>query len=261
MGTGENSLSPAAITRGLETRFIGQRVIYHPRLTSTMEAARQEARQGAAEGTAVVAGEQTGGRGRLGRLWLSPEGNVALSVILYPDLSHLPSLIMLASLAVVHSIEAVTGLKAQISWPNDVLIDGKKVCGILVESDVRRGTVAYAVIGIGINVNLKISDFPEIPSSATSLSNELGSEVSLTGMIRQLFVDIERLYLDLQAGGSLYQEWRGSLVTLGRKVVASSGDISYEGIAESVDEDGGLLLRRSDGSLIKIIAADVTLHG
>jgi len=189
---------------------------------------------------------------------------LSFSILIYPIC--LPLLcwllwLWLASLAVVHSIEAVTGLKAQISWPNDVLIDGKKVCGILVESDVRRGTVAYAVIGIGINVNLKISDFPEIPSSATSLSNELGSEVSLTGMIRQLFVDIERLYLTLPAGRFVYQEWRDSLVTLGRKVRASSSDISYEGIAESVDEDGGLLLRRSDGSLIKIIAADVTLHG
>ncbi len=261
MGTGENSLLSASISHDLGTRFVGQRVIYHPRLASTMEMARQEARLGAVEGTVVVAGEQTGGRGRMGRVWLSPQGNISLSIILYPDLAHLPSLIMLASLAVVHAIEAVSGLKAQISWPNDVLIGSKKVCGILVESDVRGGVVAYAVIGIGMNVNLRAADFPEISSIATSLSDEVGGEVSLVGMIRQLLVDIERLYLDLQAGGSVYQEWRDSLVTLGKKVVASSGGISYEGIAESVDEDGGLLLRRSDGNLIKVIAADVTLHG
>lgn len=261
MGTGENSLSPASITRGLETRFIGQRVIYHPRLTSTMEEAKREARLGAMEGTAIVAGEQTGGRGRMRRVWLSPQGNIALSVILYPDLTHLPSIIMLASLAVAHGIEAVTGLKAQISWPNDVLIGGRKVCGILVESDVRGGVVAHAVIGIGMNVNLKAADFPEISSTATSLSDEVGGEVSRLSMIRRLLVEIESLYIALQAGGSVYQEWRDRLVTLGRKVRATSGDISYEGIAESVDEDGGLLLRRSDGSLIKVIAADVTLHG
>jgi len=261
MGTGENSLSPASITKSLGTRFIGRRVIYHPRLTSTMGVAKREARLGAAEGTAIVAGEQTGGRGRIGRVWVSPHGNIALSVILYPDLANLPSLIMLASLAVLHSIEAVTGLKAQISWPNDVLIGGKKVCGILIESDVREGAVAYAVIGIGINVNLRTSDFPEIPSSATSLRDESGSEISLPSMIRQLFVEIERLYLALRAGESIYQEWRDSLVTLGKKVRATSGDTSYEGIAEAVDEDGGLLLRCLDGSLIKVIAADVTLHG
>ncbi len=260
MGTEENSLSSASISNDLGTRFIGQRVIYHPRLASTMEVAKREARLGAAEGTAIIAGEQTGGRGRMGRVWLSPQGNISLSIILYPDLAHLPSLIMLASLAMVHAIEAVSGLKAQISWPNDVLIGGKKVCGILVESNVQGGVVAYAVIGIGMNVNLRAADFPEISSTATSLSEGVGGEVSLVGMIRQLLVDIERLYLDLQAGGSVYQEWRDSLVTLGRKVMASSGSISYEGIAESVDKDGGLLLRRSDGSLIKVIAADVTLH-
>ena len=261
MGTGENSLSPASITRGLETRFIGQRVIYHPRLTSTMEVAKREARLGAAEGTVVIAGEQTGGRGRLGRVWLSPQGNISLSIILYPDLAPLPSLIMLASLAVVPGIEAVANLKAQISWPNDVLIGGKKVCGILVESDVRGGVVTYAIIGIGINMNLRAADFPEISSTATSLLDEVGDEVSLLIMIRQLLVEIERLYLTLPSGGAVYQEWRDRLVTLGRKVRASSGNISYEGIAESVDEDGGLWLRRSDGSQIKVIAADVTLHG
>jgi len=260
MGTGENSLSTTSITRGLETRFIGQRVIYYPRLTSTMEEAKREARLGAVEGTAIVAGEQTGGRGRMRRVWLSPQGNIALSVILYPDLTHLPSLIMLASLAVVHGIEAVTGLKAQISWPNDVLIGGRKVCGILVESDVWGGVVVYAIIGIGMNVNLRAADFSEISSTATSLSDEAGSEVSLLSMMRQSLVEIERLYMALQAGVSVYHEWRDRLVTLGRKVRASSGDISYEGIAESVDKDGGLLLRRSDGSLIKVIAADVTLH-
>ena len=260
MGIGKNSLLSASITKDLGTRFVGQRVIYHPRLASTMEVAKREARLGAAEGTVVVAGEQTGGRGRMGRLWLSPKGNIALSIILHPGLVYLPSLIMLASLAVVHSIEAVTRLKAQIGWPNDVLVGGKKVCGILVESDVQGETVAYAVIGIGMNVNLRAADFPEISSTATSLSDEMGGEVSLAGMIRQLLVEIEELYQTLLAGESVYHEWRDNLVTLGRKVRASSGDISYEGIAESVDRDGRLLLRRSDGSLIKVIAADVTLH-
>ena len=260
MGIGNNSLSSASITKSLGTRFVGQRVIYHPRLTSTMEVAKREARLGAAEGTVVVAGEQTAGRGRMGRLWLSPKGNIALSIILHPGLVYLPSLIMLASLAVVHSIEVVTGLKAQIGWPNDVLIKGRKVCGILVESDVQGETVAYAIIGIGMNVNLGISDFPEISSSATSLSGELGREVSLLSMIRQLLVEVERLYQTLLVGESVYPEWRDNLVTLGRKVEVSSGNIRYEGIAESVDRDGSLLLRRSDGSLIKVIAADVTLH-
>jgi len=257
---GGKGLSPALITDGLETQFVGQRVIYYPRLASTMEVARRQARRGAAWGTVVIAGEQTAGKGRLGRVWLSPEGSLALSIILYPSLAYLPSLIMLAALAVVHSIEAVTGLKAQVKWPNDVLVNGRKVCGILIESDVQGDAVVYAIIGIGVNVNLRLSDFPEISSLATSLSDELGRDVSLLNLIRRLLVEVEGLYLALLAGGSIYEEWRDSLVTLGRKVRAESGKNKCEGIAESVARDGSLLLRQANGSLTKIVAGDVTLR-
>ena len=254
-------LTPDSITRGLATRFIGQKVIYYRRLPSTMKVATERARQGVAEGTTIIAGEQTGGRGRLGRLWLSPPGNIALSVILYPDLDYLPSLVMLASLAVVRAIKAVTGLKANISWPNDVLINGRKVCGILVESDVWGGEVAYAVVGMGMNVNLDAVDFPDISSTATSLRAETGGELSLVDIIRQLLLDMEGLYITLQVGGSVYEEWRDSLVTLGRQVTVTSVKTSQQGIAESVDRDGALRLRLPDGSLVRVIAADVTLHG
>ncbi len=256
----EDSLSPAAISRGLKALFVGQRIFYYPSLTSTMEVARREAQQGAAEGTVIIADEQTAGRGRLRRVWLSPKGSIALSVILYPSVTNLPSLIMLASLAVVHSIETVTGLRTQIKWPNDVLINGRKVCGILIESDVRGNIVNYAIIGIGINVNLKVADFPDILSIATSLSDELGRDVSRLSLIRCLLVEIERLYLALSAGGSVYEEWRDNLVTLGKKVRAQTGETVYEGIAEAVDRDGSLLLRGFDGRLTKIIAGDVTLR-
>ena len=256
---GRKGLSPSSITDGLETQFIGQRVIYYPRLTSTMEVAKRETRLGAAEGTVVIAGEQIAGKGRIGRVWLSPKGSIALSIILYPSLVYLPSLIMLASLAVVRSIEAVTGLKAQVKWPNDVLVNGRKVCGILIESDVQGDTVVYAIIGIGVNVNLRISDVPEISSLATSLSDELGRDVSLLSLIRRLLVEVEGLYLTLLAGGSIYEEWRDSLVTLGKKVQVESGKNKYEGIAESVARDGSLLLRNSKGNLTKIVAGDVTL--
>jgi len=255
----EDSLSPASITGNLETRFIGQRVICYPRLASTMDIAKREAQQGAVEGTVVIADEQTAGKGRVKRVWLSPKGSIALSVILYPSMVYLLSLIMLASLAVAHSIEAVTGLKAQVKWPNDVLVNGKKVCGILVESSVRGNIVDYAIIGIGINVNLRLSDFPEILATATGLSNELGRDVSRLNVIQRLLVEIERLYLALKAGGSIYEEWQDSLVTLGRRVRVKSGKTIYEGVAESVARDGSLLLRHSDGSLSRIVAGDATL--
>jgi BirA family biotin operon repressor/biotin-[acetyl-CoA-carboxylase] ligase len=253
-------LSPAAITDNLGTRFIGQRVIYYPSLTSTNDVAKREAQQGAIEGTVVVADEQTAGRGRIKRLWLSPRGSLALSVILYPGLSYLPSLIMVASLAVVYCIEKVTGLKAQIKWPNDVLIKDKKVCGILIESEVRGRQVDFAVIGIGINVNLNPPDFPDIASTATSLSHELGRNIPRLDILRCLLAVIERLYLALPTGDSVYHEWRDNLVTLGKKVNVRSGETTCNGVAESVASDGSLLLRQPDGSLTKIVAGDVTLH-
>jgi BirA family biotin operon repressor/biotin-[acetyl-CoA-carboxylase] ligase len=254
----EDSLSPAAITHNLETRFIGQRVIYYPKLKSTMDVAKRQAQQGAVEGTVVIAGEQTAGRGRMKRAWLSPRESIALSIILYPEVSYLSSLIMAASLGVVHCIEKVTGLKPQIKWPNDVLINDKKVCGILIESEVKGNRADYATLGIGINVNLKPSDFPEIPPTATSLSHELGREVSQLEIILCLLAEIERLYLALPSD-AVYQEWRDNLATLGKKVQVRSEETTYEGIAESVASDGSLLLRQPDGSLTKVVAGDVTL--
>jgi len=256
----EDSLSPDAITRNLATGLIGQRVIYYPSVTSTMEVAREEAQQRAPEGKAIIADEQTAGRGRKGRVWRSPEGSIALSVILYPDIVYLPSLIMMASLAVVHSIELVTGLKPKVKWPNDVLVADRKVCGILVESKVRGNTVDYSIIGIGVNVNLEPSDLGEFIPPATSLSREVGREVSRLDLVRQLLIETDKLYLSMLAGGSLYEEWREKLVTLGKHVTVTWGKARYEGIAESVAGDGSLLLRQADGSLTKIVAGDVTLR-
>jgi len=167
---------------------------------------------------------------------------------------------MLASLAVAHSIEAVTALKPWLKWPNDVLIHGKKVCGILIESNVRADKVDYAIIGIGINVNLRLEDYPEILPTATSLSHELKKEVPRLSLIRHLLVEIERFYLAILAGHSIYEEWRDNLVTIGKKVRVKSGDAVQEGIAESVTTDGSLLLRLPDGTLSKILAGDITLQ-
>ncbi len=253
-------LSLSSITAGLKTAFIGQRVIYYPRLPSTMDTARLEARRGIVEGTVIIAGEQTEGRGRMRRTWLSPSGNIAMSIVLYPDIKSLPYLVMIASLAVAHSIETVTELKTQIKWPNDVLIRGKKVCGILIENEVKRGRVAYALVGIGININLKAADITGISGTATSLKDELERTVLRAIIIRYLLTEFERLYLQLPAGESIYKAWRVRLETLGKSVEVKTGSEILEGIAESVDESGALMLRRTDGTLIKCVAGDVTLR-
>jgi BirA family biotin operon repressor/biotin-[acetyl-CoA-carboxylase] ligase len=251
-------LSVATIKTGLATRFIGQKIQYYQRLTSTMGAARRGAKRGALNGTVVLAGEQTRGRGRLKRTWFSPAGNVALSLILYPDAPGLPYLIMIASLAAAFAIESVTGLKTQIKWPNDVLIRGKKVAGILIENEVKGDKVTYAIIGIGINVALRPADINEIYAIATSLEEERGEKVSREELIKNLLTEFERLYLKLPDGESIYKLWRDRLVTLGKKVTVRWGEETPEGIAESVDESGALWLRRADGTLTKVVAGDVT---
>ncbi len=162
-------------------------------------------------------------------------------------------------MALRYAIEKTTGLTCQLKWPNDVLIENKKVCGILLESQTDTYSVDYAVIGIGINVNMKTTDYPEIASFATSLADELGKEVSRLVLLRNLFIEIEKLYLRLQAGESLLEEWRKQLITLGKNVRVRLNEDVFEGVAESLADDGSLLLRCPDGSLMKFMAGDVTL--
>jgi BirA family transcriptional regulator, biotin operon repressor / biotin---[acetyl-CoA-carboxylase] ligase len=253
-------LSPEVITDNLGTRLIGRRVLYYPQTTSTNHLAKDEARAGAPEGTVVIAGEQTLGRGRRERSWISPPGNLALSFVLYPTIKYLPSLIMVASLSTARAVTEVTGLETGIKWPNDVLINGKKVCGILVESEVRGSRVDYAVTGIGVNVNIRMADYPEVAAIATSLYDEIGREVSLVSLARALLRELDGLYQGLLAGRAVIEAWRERLVTLGREVSVVSADATYSGVAESVDRDGSLVVRRSDGSLSRVVAGDVSIR-
>ncbi|UCC15977.1 MAG: biotin--[acetyl-CoA-carboxylase] ligase [Dehalococcoidales bacterium] len=255
-----DTLSAESISSGLDTRIIGRNVLYYSSVTSTNEAAKEEAERRAVEGTVVVADKQTAGRGRLKRTWLSPEGNIALSIVLYPEKRILPSLVMMTSLAVSHSIEMITGLETQIKWPNDILISGKKVCGILIESGVRDEKIMFTVIGIGINVNAGKDILAGVQVPATSLYLETGKEVSRIQIIKELLTDMEELYETMKLGGSVFCEWRDRLVTLGKDVRVTSGKEVFEGVAESVDTDGCLLVRSPDGSLNRVVAGDVTLR-
>lgn len=256
----EDELSAEAISGNLKTRFVGRRLVYYPSVASTMSLARQAAREGAAEGSAVVAGEQTAGKGRRNRVWRSPPGSISLSLVLRPRAGEFGSLVMVAALAVVSAIEAVTGLRPVIKWPNDVLINRRKVSGILIETEVGGGPKDYAVVGIGINVNLKVADYPEIAQIATSISDEVGREVSRFELLRRLLEEFERLYLAATAGTGVFDEWRARLVTLGKRVAVSCEGTRLEGVAESVAPDGSLWLRRPDGTLSRIVAGDVSLR-
>jgi BirA family transcriptional regulator, biotin operon repressor / biotin---[acetyl-CoA-carboxylase] ligase len=255
-----NFLNAELIQRDLPTRFIGHKIIYYPSLNSTMDAAKKEAQWEVEAGTVIVAGEQTAGRGRIQRSWFSPAGGLAFSVILRPNISYLPFMIMLASLAVSYGIRSITGLKPQIKWPNDVLIGEKKICGILIENEFRKNALKHVVIGIGLNVNLQVDQFPEIAGIATSLSDQLKRQIPRSEVLRSVLIEMDRLYTELPKGEILFQQWKNNMVTLGQQVQFNMGDQIYTGRAESVTENGALMIRQKDGHLVQIIVGDVMLR-
>lgn len=252
-------LSAAEINRGLAAAVIGRNVLYFDRLASTNDTAREEARHSAPEGTVVVAGVQEQGRGRLQRRWEAPEGNIALSIVLYPPTERLPYLTMMASLAVCHAIRDITGLEAGIKWPNDVLISSKKVCGILIENELHPDGRAVAVVGIGVNARLQPEQYRDFATAATSLEAEAGKPVSRVDIIRAVLAEFDSLYISTD-DQQTFRGWRESLVTLGQPVTATWKNGSVEGMAEDVEETGALVIRLADGTLQTVVTGDVTLR-
>ncbi len=236
---------------------MGHPLLYFPRVPSTMDVARREVGRGAAEGTVVLAGEQTSGRGRQGRSWLSPQGSIALSVVFRPSLSHLHAIVMIVPLAVVRAVRRATGLETGIKWPNDVILRGKKVCGVLVESGLRGGQVDYAIAGLGLNVDFDPTAYSEIAAIATSLSAGLGRSLPLGEVLGPLLEELDGLYLSLRAGEPVYREWQAHLETIGQRVMVRGEGWQEEGTAEGVDPDGSLLLRREDGTLHRLFSGEV----
>ena len=254
-----SSVVSQVLRRGLYTRVVGRRIMVYPSLASTMDRAAEEARGGTSDGTVILTEQQTTGRGRFQRLWVSTPGNLLLSIVLYPSHKELPYLSIAASLAVVRTIESETNLRPSLKWPNDVLIGGKKVCGLLVENALEGQDVSYAVIGIGLNVALDPKESPEIAAIATGLNVEAGKTVDCALLLRRLLQELDNLYQNLREGLSLVGEWRGYLETLGKRVEVRWGHDIVAGYAEDVDEMGHLILRTDDGNRITLSAGEVSL--
>ena len=244
----------------MTTRFVGRVLEYRAALGSTQDLARELARAGAPEGTVVLAGRQTAGRGRLGRSFVSPTGGLYLTVVVRPALDQMLRLPIIAALAVARALEKVAGLRTGLKWPNDVLVGGRKLCGILVESDLSGQAVNYVLLGIGVNVNADMSAYPEIAATTTSAAVEAGRQVSREALAAAVLNELEELYLAAQAGRRVQDEWRARLDTLGRQVRVTCGETVEKGLAEDVDANGSLILRRPDGSRVTIAAGDVTLR-
>ncbi len=262
MGTEDYTpLDVEGIQSSLSTYPVGHRIIYLPEVPSTMDTARQEAAGGATEGVVIVAEEQTAGRGRFGRRWLSAPGtNLSFSVLLYPLKWSSARLSMAASVAVVRGIRQVCGLSPTLKWPNDVLLGDRKVSGILVETAVQNGEVLHAVVGIGINVNSHPEGDAFEGLRATSLADALGSLVSREELLQAVLVELGFIYLSLNGWAEAKDEWQLALETLGRHVRVQWGEQVDEGTAEGVDSEGNLLLQRADGTIITLTAGEVTLQ-
>lgn len=253
------NLVAATVRQGLFTRIIGRRLLYYPDLSSTMDEAGKLGEGDAEEGAVVVAETQTAGRGRQGRNWVSQPGNLLVSVLFRPTLEALPFISIIGGVAAARAVRKVTGLEPQIKWPNDLLIQGRKVAGILAESAIAGDTVWYAVLGVGMNVSLNTDQTEEIASFATSVNAAAGKVVPREDLLRQFLMDLDALYLALGQDQSPIEEWQGLLSTTGQRLEATWGNESFIGVAEGTDPMGNLLLRQDDGSLVTLTAGDVTL--
>lgn len=243
----------------------GKKITYKSSVKSTQEIAHSLAREGAAEGSIVLADEQTGGRGRLGRAWQSPAGTgVWMSLILKPNipLQKAPQLTLLIAVAASKAIEKVTGLEAAIKWPNDILINGKKTAGILTELQAEADSIHSVIVGIGMNVNQESKHFSdEIAQIATSLSIEGGQTYKRAEIIGVLLQEIEMLYHQyLEKGfGVIKLLWEARAFSLGKRITARSVSGSITGYAKGITEEGVLLLEDDMGQVHSIYSADIEI--
>lgn len=247
-------------------RTIGREVIFFPVTGSTNTEAAELAASGQAEGTVIIADSQTAGRGRRGREWVSPAGrNLYLSVILRPRM--LPRdaaiLTLMSAVACASAIQGLSSLPVSIKWPNDLMVSDKKMGGILTEMKTEADGIVYAVVGIGININLEASDMPDdIRDTATSVRLHTGMPQSRTQYAIGIINSLDEWYGTLLRSGKdpVIESCRRLSCSIGRAVTVVSGEDKITGLAEGIDAEGLLVLRLEDHSIVKISAGDVILH-
>jgi BirA family biotin operon repressor/biotin-[acetyl-CoA-carboxylase] ligase len=260
----EAQLNVEAMKRVIQTRVLGQVVHYWDEVDSTNAALLRLLKEGAVEGTVVVANAQTQGRGRIGKSWFSPPGvNLYLSVLLNPpiQLSEARLLTLIGSLAIADAIEA-QGVKAQVKWPNDVLVADKKIAGVLAEIQAHAQRVDHLILGMGVNLNIDRASmnrlFTDAAVGATSLREALGRPVDRSAFAVLLLERLEKHYFDFLSAGKrlILQEWR-SRSFLGRRVSVHEEDMHVEGVAMDLDDEGCLLVTLDDGSSVRVREGEV----
>lgn len=259
-------LSRNELESRLHTKWAGQKLEYFDSLGSTNVQAKILAEAGAKEGTLVVANAQTAGRGRRGRSWSSPAGkNLYFSLLLRPNFipDKAPMLTLLMALAVQGAIEEICGCVTKIKWPNDIIINGKKVTGILTEMNVQSDYIDYVVIGVGINV--KEQEFEaELADKATALETELKQSISRALLLEKIMEHFERnyaLFLKKLNLSPFVKQYNARLVNLGSEVQVLEPAGAYNGMAEGINAKGELLVRLPDGRIKEIYAGEVSVRG
>ncbi|APO46510.1 biotin--[acetyl-CoA-carboxylase] ligase [Paenibacillus xylanexedens] len=262
--TKPDSIDATGLQLALDTTVFGRKAVLLTSTLSTQGDVLKLAEQGQAEGAVVIAEEQTGGRGRFGRQWFSPPGKgIWMSVLLRPDLplQHTPQLTLLTGVAVCRAVRACSGADAGIKWPNDVLIDGRKVCGILLESTVEDHEVRYCIAGIGVDVNFDPEDYPEdLTTIATSLKMETGQSVDRTKLTAAILTELEQLYFLYQKEGFgvISALWEALSVSMNREITVTNPHGVIEGKAIGLDPSGALIVEKHDGELTLIISGEIS---
>jgi BirA family biotin operon repressor/biotin-[acetyl-CoA-carboxylase] ligase len=259
-----NKLLPYEVHKKLRTKFIGKKMRYLENTPSTIWVGKQMCSEGDVEkmhGLVIIAEEQTGGIGRLGRAWVSPAGGIWVTIVLKPHIpvDHVFMVTMAGSVAVARAIRNEFELGALIKWPNDIFIGDKKVAGLLVELSAEADRIHYCLLSIGIDVNVGINQFsPALQKTITSISREVGHDVDRASFLARILKEFERRYLLLESGeyDAVLREWKSLSCTLEHRVQINTLRNSFEGEAIDIDEYGALIIRKDNGKLERVIAGD-----
>ncbi len=260
-----SSFQPNIIRKKLSQSIFATNIVFHETVDSTNTLAKDMAARGSDEGTIVIAEEQTEGRGRMGRAWLSPgHSNLYLSLLLRPSM--LPDqifvLTMVMALATINGLEAVSGLVPKIKWPNDLYVGGRKLGGILTEFCVRDRAVEYVVLGLGLNVNWNPGEEQGVIYSTTSVLKETGRKISRNSLLVAILMAFEDYYGHVLDGdiAAFYDKWNERSMLLGKPVEIKTTDGSLFGIALRIDRKGALIIEDGDGREQAILSGDVSVN-
>ncbi|MFR9146686.1 MAG: biotin--[acetyl-CoA-carboxylase] ligase [Mediterraneibacter sp.] len=249
----------------LDTEWAGKPVVYYPETDSTNIRIRHLGDEGAPHGTLAVADRQTAGRGRRGRTWESPGGScIYMSILLRPDLApeKAPMLTLVMACGVAEGIMDCADVKVQIKWPNDIIVSGKKLAGILTEMSTQVDYINHVTVGVGINVN--VQNFPEEIQTATSLLSETGTQTKRAPVIAAVMKHFEenyKIFMQTEDMSGLMEKYSSLLVNQGREVLILEKDAEYKAYAEGINQKGELVVRREDGTVENICAGEVSVRG